>query len=301
MFNFTTTTLINGAKTVGHDSFEVVDNKIFRVFHGPQFKKGDVMAVYKAPYVAEAMDTVEIDLSGLSTTKYYRIAMYIRSVGNADPMYANDFVFKGKPLYIEFKGDAKASDVKAIADKFLLALYDEKIIDLKATSDTKLTVTAINGYQRFHHVALEEWVDAPTTIEGGDWTVKTDFTANVVMGAEGKGTYEQVLKDLRLPTGDHMSFLNRGALQMPVLDGEYVQVTVHMCKLLAGYPGGIGVGNPTKSVTTHVFYINGKDLADDFIAKLKTVIGDDIEVETVPAETPSIETTSILNDEAVTD
>jgi hypothetical protein len=56
-----------------------------------------------------------------------RIVLYIGlSMNCQDPFYANDFVYKGKPLFIEFPvkygetADTVAKRVKAIADKYLL-------------------------------------------------------------------------------------------------------------------------------------------------------------------------------------
>ena len=50
----------------------------------------------------------------------FRIAMYIRLSGNQNSYYSNDFVFKGKPLYIEFEkktGDSAAQLATKVANQ----------------------------------------------------------------------------------------------------------------------------------------------------------------------------------------
>jgi len=94
-----------------------------------------------------------------------RIALYIGlSMNSQDSFYANDFVYKGKPLYIEFyakKGegvDVVAKRAKAIADKYMLFTTPQRILDvtINATAadsdnDTEaagsITFTGVDGYQ----------------------------------------------------------------------------------------------------------------------------------------------------------
>lgn len=279
MFQFTTTTVINNpVKDKAWTVTGTGDKEIFRVIDGPAFNKKVSAEIFVAPFQDEVADKVEIDLSTF-TDGFYRLVMYIRSIGNADPTFANAFVFKGKPLHVEFKGGSTAEEVKKVMDKFLIALYGEKIVKVTAASN-QLTLEGMNGYQRFHQVTVEKWVENANLMDGGSFEVVKDCTADVEMGCEGYGTYEQVLHDLRLPTGDNLSYMNANAMQMPVLGGEYTQVTVRMCADLENYPGGIGVHNPTKSITNHVLFVNGD--ASELISDLESVLG--VTAEDVPAE-----------------
>ena len=158
-----------------------------------------------------------------------------------------------------------------------------------------LTLKGVNGYQRFFKVAIEEWV-ADDSVEHGHYEVidtTIDCTPEdgvitseggmvmITIGCEGFGTYDQVLKDLRLPTGDNFAYLNQNALQMPVIGGEYTQYTVCLRKALVGYPGGIGINNPVESITNHVFFVIDAE-KDAFEAAL-TSLG--LTIEEVPATT----------------
>jgi len=96
----------------------------------------------------------------------YRFVFYIGlSMNSQDAFYSNAFVYKGKPLFIEFpvKKDDEPSDIvkriAAIAKKYQLMVSQEKVLDI--TTDTTITgagtenevtagtitFTGINGYQ----------------------------------------------------------------------------------------------------------------------------------------------------------
>lgn len=251
--------------------------KMIKVTDGPAFTKDGVLAIHYAPFKEAKADKVTFDLSALDETAIYRIVLYIRSRGNADPMYANDFVHKGKPAYVEFNGDMSVDEILEVVQKFGLNMNGEKMYTVKKDGDN-LVLTCVNGYQRLHFVALEKWVEDTTLVEGGHFSLKEAdggkvYTEEVESGCEGFGTYEQILKDLRLPTGDNLSYKNANETEMPVLGGKYFQVTVHMCKDLFNYPGGIGVQNPVASVTKHVFFLNGEEGAQAFLADLEEITG----------------------------
>jgi len=101
-----------------------------------------------------------------------RIALYVGlSMNSQDSFYANDYVYKGKPFYIEFyakKGegvDVVAKRAKAIADKYLLFTTPQKIfnvtIDAKAADSESntaakgtITFECVDGYQQIKKAEL---------------------------------------------------------------------------------------------------------------------------------------------------
>lgn len=85
--------------------------------------------------------------------------------------------------------------------------------------------------------------------EGGE-----DGNMRAVVCVNGVGTYEQVLRDLRLPTLENFRWLTPNAAEMPIMGNKYVQYTIHMvtCR---GILGGSAVGEVTHSKTTHVFFV----------------------------------------------
>ena len=280
MFQFTTTTLINSASDVQVMESPKGTKVGFRAKYGPTFlkKDKDCITVYKTLFQEENPPKAVLDLSACTNAdKTYRIALYVRSTGNADPIYANDFVFKGKPFYVEFAGATSnvAQKVVNLANKYMLALYDSKQLEF-TVEDSKLAIKGINGFQVFHKIAIQEYIPATngnTYVEGywknlaeinrEDADKLTDSTNKIVVteGNERIGTYSQILADLRLPTGDNMAYMNANASQMPIVNGKYTQFTIYLCKELKGYPGGIGVNNPVESITTHVFFVEANALS----------------------------------------
>jgi len=101
-----------------------------------------------------------------------RIIFYIGlSMNCQDAFYANDLVYKGKPLSVEFKilksdtAATLAKRVKANADKYLLFIMGtEKILDVTATTAAAsgddpatgtVTFTGVNGYQQIKDARLQ--------------------------------------------------------------------------------------------------------------------------------------------------
>jgi len=100
-----------------------------------------------------------------------RIALYLGlSMNSQDSFYANDLVYKGKPLYIEFainKGDSAATlaaRVKKVADKFLLFQAEEKILDI-IVDGANVTIQGTNGYQIIKKAVLQKFVEGLKTVD----------------------------------------------------------------------------------------------------------------------------------------
>jgi len=72
----------------------------------------------------------------------------------------------------------------------------------------------------------------------------------------GTGTYQQLMKDLRLPTAENDGPWSITAQQqeLPVPGNKYVQYTLHYISC-RGVLGGSAVGEVTHSKTTHVFFV----------------------------------------------
>ena len=83
----------------------------------------------------------------------YRIVLYLGlSMNSQDSFYANDFVYKGKPLFVEFP--VSASDtaetigkrIVKIANKYMLFVAQDKILNI-SEDEGKVTFEGVNGYQ----------------------------------------------------------------------------------------------------------------------------------------------------------
>jgi len=147
-----------------------------------------------------------------------RILLYVGlSMNCQDAFYANDFVYKGKPLAIEFPvaygdtADEVAKKVKKIADKYLLfTLGTEKILDVTITATAAVeadagnnieaadavgtvTFTGVNGYQIIKKASLQKWNPKAYTVDcctdSGDFEdVKIGVPVTYIMAADGTVT-----------------------------------------------------------------------------------------------------------------
>ena len=137
MLNFTTTTIVNDGAMVFADA----NKKLFRVKYGPDlYNDGTIhqaCLVKKQAYVAPVKATAEVSLP--SDEGVYRIAMYIRLRNNNNPYFSNEWVFKGKPLYVEFNGGDAAADIVSRAKKYMLAMYGYNLVEFSAGEDTEAT------------------------------------------------------------------------------------------------------------------------------------------------------------------
>ena len=309
MFQFTTTTVINsnedytsGLKPLWKAE-EAKEGKPahMNVKRHLNFIKENVVSITKAEYTPSKNAKATLDLSHLGKTHgNFRIAMYIKlSQSSANSYYANDLVFKGKPLYIEFvwkQGEEAADVAKKIKDtvkKYMLAVYGKDLVKV-SVNGTKVVIEGVDEYQRFERVDIEEYVKEEGMFTLGEYQVvksamtedhKTDagYDANftIEQGKEGFGTYQWILKNLRLPTAARTSWAAINADEAPIIGAKYNEYVIRYC-VNRGIMGGDAVGEVTKSLTTHVFYVN-QSVSASFEAAL-AIIAPTGGIEKVPTK-----------------
>lgn len=309
MFQFTTTTVINsnedytsGLKPLW-SAQEAKDGKPanMNIKRHLKFIKDNVVSITKAEYTAPKFAKATLDISALGRTEgNFRIAMYIKlAQSSANSYYANDLVFKGKPFYIEFvwKKGEQAADVakkiKEIVKKYMLTVYEKDLVKV-SVNGTNVVIDGIDEYQRFSRVDIEEYVKDPTTplpgtfeviksalTEGHKDDTEYDEHFTIEQGVEGFGTYQWILKNLRLPTAARTSWTAINADEVPVIGAKYNEYIIRYC-VNRGIMGGDAVGEVTKSLTTHVFYVN-QNVSAEFEAALAIIAPAD-GIEKVPAE-----------------
>lgn len=295
----------------------------FNVKRHLNFKKKNVVSITKANYVPSKNGKVTLDLNSLkslldedaeSTT--FRIAMYIKlAMASQNSYYSNDLVFKGKPIYIEFvwkkdqDADKVAKNVKDIVKKYFITVYEKPIVKVTNESDS-VVIYATDEFQRFTKVDIEKYIPSEIPYHGGYKVVASattaelaDGTANpefdgvntIEQGVEGFGTYSWILRNLRLPTGNRLAFGAINQDESPILGAQYDQYVIRYC-VNRGIMGGDAVGEVTKSLTTHVFFVN-KTVSNKFEAALK----DFSDVEVVKNSLETTETNGKVEEETVTD
>ena len=276
MLNYTTTTIVNDGANVFSDA----SKKLFRVKFGPElFNDGTIhkaCLVKKQAYVAPVKAKATVTLP--SASGIYRIAMYIRLRNNNNPYFSNDWVFKGKPLYVEFNGGDTAAQIVSRAKKYMLAQYGYNLVDF-STDEEKLVITAHDQWEMFvdqdnnDGVRVEKLVTVDTSgkVVTGDSSLPTheafvpDTTAVVDInnGNEAFGDFAHIVKDLRLPTAANRRWqgIAEGDVMgdepnddKPLPTGKYTQYTIQYTSergvLQQSALGGLGV-----SRTVHVFYV----------------------------------------------
>lgn len=289
MFQFTTTTLINDALDYTTKLPRwVAKDETLQIKRVGTFKKANVTAMYKRAYSAPVLAKAVLDMTTITQASgVFRIAMYIRLSGNQNSYYSNDFVFKGKPLYIEFEkktGDTAAQLATKVANqiKKYQRAYDFKHFNV-SVSGNNLIIEAVDEYQRFTKMDIEYFDPdlreiACTCAEGAFAVIASAKEAGaegfdskniLTQGREGFGTYQNIIKDLRIPTLDVRRYEAPLQDEVPIINGKYSQYTIYY-KVDRGLMGGAAVGQQVVSQTTHVFYVHDS-VAAGFEAALATL------------------------------
>lgn len=311
MFQFTTTTVINSAKDYTNPSLDLFtgDSKYFDVKRVNRFKVANIRSVYKQDPVAQKNAVATIDMSKVKTvlttnkaTKgTFRVEIYVHlAQSNNNPLYSNTWVVKGRPWTFEFtaKSTDSASDlvdkVIKIIKKFKLFTMDtEQLIATK--EGDKLVLTAQDPYQIFSKVELQYFDPNIGTTTGcctprGTYAPVEDYdvtdVTTITAGNEGFGTFEWIMRNLRLPTAESTRWNALYQDDKPMVGATYTQYTLEYC-VNRGILGGDAVGEETKSVTTHVFFVN-QTVKEAFEAAL-----------TAAGITPIAPTTTVETDSAI--
>ena len=296
MLNYTTTTIVNDGANVFSDA----SKKLFRVKFGPElFNDGTIhkaCLVKKQAYVAPVKAKATVTLP--SASGIYRIAMYIRLRNNNNPYFSNDWVFKGKPLYVEFNGGDTAAQIVSRAKKYMLAQYGYNLVDF-STDEAKLVITAHDQWELFmdqdnnNGVRVEKLVTVDTSgkVVTGASSLPTheafvpDTTAVVDInnGTEAFGDFVHIVKDLRLPTAANRRWqgIAEGDVMgdepnddKPLPTGKYTQYTIQYTSERGVQQqsalGGLGV-----SRTVHVFYVESAAVSAFEAALTTSTIGTD--------------------------
>lgn len=290
MFTFTTTNVVNSSKdlSTGKDLWSAIaattkKSTGMRFLRVNDFYKDNTAAIYKAVASEPELAKVTIDLANLTDTadcKIYRVNIYI-GLTQASQLsyYANDLLYKGKPLSVEFmwKTDAATTAEKLVKtiNQYELLVYGDKLLNVTCNGSC-ITIEAKNEYQRFRVVNIDE-LDPDAHFGMGEFipihtlediAVKssnaevTDSEEGYFVGKEGFGTFSFILHNLRIPTHYRTDAFAINQEESPIPGALYNQYTIIYCTN-RGPLGMNAVGDVTKSVTTHVFFVK-QDLADSF-------------------------------------
>lgn len=280
MFQYTNTIVLNSLKdvTTGLDKFveRTIDGQpALDVRRVNLFKKPNVSKMYKRVASDPVIGNVSFKMVQ-QDAGIYRIKLYMRLSGSQNSYYANDFVFKGKPLVYEFRitsnsttGANVATEAKRVIDK-IQTLYGDKWIKTRVDDDV-LTISGTDEYQLFTEAKLQK-LNASANSALTNEVFEDIAEGTIVPCREGFGTYTHILKDLRLPTIESRRFEAVNQEELPIPGMKYNQYTIYY-KVDRGLFGGAALGQQVTSVTTHVFYVleSISDTFETMIKKLGTL------------------------------
>ena len=266
MFQYTNTIVLNSLKDElsGLDKVKFEGN-VLKVLRVNNFKKDNIVAIYKKEAEDAKAGSVTFATVPSVEGKLYRINLYVRLSGSQNSYYSNDMVFKGRPFVYEYKGGTSVDDIVDLI-KNLNQLYGDKFLKVeKSGSGIKFTG---DNYALFTIAKIEEFVQDNTvwpSINGGIW--KEVAAGEITKCVNGFGTYDQILKDLRLPTMESRRWEAVNKEELPVPGTLYNQYTLDYC-VERGILGTDAVGDMVKSLTHHVFFVP-QALATTFEAELE--------------------------------
>lgn len=269
MLNFTTTTVINSLEDTSGKPLIEKNGGVIRIKRHNPFVESKIVSVVRTNHVDPVCASVTVsNLANYSADR--RIELYIRSVGNADPMFANSLLHKGKPLFIEIPAETSADDLNKIVNMYNNLMFGgDNQIHSKVDESENLILTCANPYQTITKATLS------ARNSDGEFV----FASNLQVSAneEGFGDFDHIMKDLRLPTSANLRWKRTMEDEMPVMGASYDQFVLTY-RVDRGVMGLGAVGATTTSETTHVFWVNasvkddnGNSLADQFAEKFDKV------------------------------
>lgn len=267
MFQYTNTIVLNSLKDElsGLDKVKFADN-VLKVLRVNDFKKDNIVAIYKKEAEDAKAGSVTFATVPSVEGKLYRINLYVRLSGSQNSYYSNDMVFKGRPFVYEYTGGTTVADIVKLIQN-INQLYGDKFLKVEvAGSGIKFTG---DNYALFTMAKIEEFVQDSTvpSVNGGIW--KEVAKGEITKCVNGFGTYDQILKDLRLPTMESRRWEAVNKEELPIPGTLYNQYTLDYC-VERGILGTDAVGDMVKSLTHHVFFVP-QALATAFEAELATL------------------------------
>ena len=283
MFQFTTTHVINSDKdlTTGKDLWKTGENTL-TIKGINTLKKANVTSIYKAvgesEQLAQATITLNEEAAPFDTMKegdILRLDLYIRPTeSDHSSYYANDPNHKGRPFTVEFPwmtdGATTAANLAKLINKYGLLMFGDKLLTVEV-SNKVVTLKATTEFQRFHVIDLYKFVDNGGNVYANEWE-KLPATGVITInpkGKEGFGTYSYILRNIKLPTTEHLRAFAPKQNEMPIPGAVYNQYTIEYC-VNRGTLGTNAVGDQVTSVTHIVLFVKN-DLATKFETALEAI------------------------------
>lgn len=288
MFNYTSTTVINGNADSTNKSKDHAGKKFWydtekNVFHVTRDFPFDkwVTEAYVRRYEEAKLFEAELDATAIATLAgtdggYFRIALNLTRGNAVNTEFVDATTGNVKPVHIEFKVPKGTNDASKIATiiesasrKYLNRLYDSSYVSV-AKSGTKVTFKGVDPLVRLKSMEVQQYLPTETSYnccsQVNEFECVDGGLKLIEAGDPGFGSGQMLLDHYRL----QMHCSGWGAPlqdEIPMLGGKYTQFTIYLCAP-RGVLGQNAVGDVVKSLTTHVFFVE-ESAAEEFYTELK--------------------------------
>lgn len=265
MYQFTTNTVINTQYAVDYNGNILTDSTGANIanFVGSStglkvtkvgdFKKANIVSIYKKAYSAGVKEVATIVVSGTTSGDHLRLTVDLKLSQAAQSEYANYSLDFLKPVVVEVIATGTAgTDAAALVTQLnsLKNRFGHKYF-LASVNSATITLTALEYEQHFKAITLAKVVADTNTITQYSLTT----LVSGVVGTTGKigfGDDNWMARQFMLPTAENVRYFGISKTERPVIGGNYSQYTLRY-SVTKDYEDGI-VGGGT-SVTTHVFWL----------------------------------------------
>ena len=266
MYQFTTNTVINTQYAVDYNGNTLTDyngssianfvgsSAGLKVTKVGDFKKANIVSIYKRPYMAGVKEIATIVVSGTTSGDHLRLTVDLKLSQAAQSEYANYSLDFLKPVVVEvIATGTAATDATALVTQLnsLKNRFGHKYFLASNSGTATITLTALEYEQHFNAITLAKVVADTNTITQYSLTT----LASGIVGTTGKigfGDDNWMARQFMLPTAENVRYFGISKTERPVIGGNYSQYTLRY-SVAKDYEDGIVGGG--SSVTTHVFWV----------------------------------------------
>jgi len=169
-------------------------------------------------------------------------------------------------------------------------VYEYPLVEVEANG-ANLILKGTDEYQIVSECKLQYYDDTAKSYDCcdvfGDYIDIEGAVTIDQQGNPGFGTYRYMIKNLRLPTAANTRWNRIVTDETPIYGAKYNQYIIKYCTN-RGIMGSDAVGEVTKSLTNHVFYVEDgydTDAFEDLIKGLTPSLSDDAEVKVLADKT----------------
>ena len=193
-----------------------------------------------------------------SEDKYLKLRLSFKPDSSVISTHSNALTTQSKEYNLEFSGASSKNALKAF-----------KAIDAKEIGEVYFASGAFKAPLKSPYKLVIEncfykiFVPNEEYLEGGYWENYGSFYIEKEPNV-GFGTYEDIMKNIKLPTEENTRLTALHKDEMPILGAVYDQY-IFTYKKDRGVLGNSVVGENSKSETTHVVWVK-QDLSEQFKA-----------------------------------